>query len=196
VTTTAVLLAAGLSSRMGGPNKLLLDIHGTPLVRRVAEALIPVCDAGPPVAVLGRDAALVEAALRGLGFRVTRIDPTLGQARSMRAGLAAAPAADELLIALADQPLLTPAALTALLSAHRGDPARITIPMNGATRGNPIVLPRALRAEIARGGPNLGCRSFTERHPHLVHAFATDDPAFFTDIDTPADYAALKEPAG
>jgi CTP:molybdopterin cytidylyltransferase MocA len=67
--------------------------------------------------------------------------------------------------------------------------------MRGAIRGNPIVLPRALRAEIAEGGPNLGCRSFTEKHPHLVHAFATDDPAFFTDVDTPADHAALKETA-
>jgi molybdenum cofactor cytidylyltransferase len=193
VTTTAVLLAAGLSSRMGGPNKLLLDLGGAPLVRRVAEALAAVTDATPPVAVLGRDAPLVEETLHGLGFRTTRIDPALGQARSMRAGLAAAPEADETLIALADQPLLTPAALAALLAAHRTDPARITVPMNGTARGNPIVLPRALGAAIATDGPNLGCRSFTERFPHLVHGFATDDPAFFTDVDTPEDYAALSE---
>jgi molybdenum cofactor cytidylyltransferase len=113
----------------------------------------------------------------------------------MRAGLAAALDADETLIALADQPLLSPAALTALLTAHRSDPTRITVPMNGTTRGNPIVLPRVLRAEIAQGGPNLGCRSFTDKHPDLVHAFATDDTAFFVDIDTPADYAALRETA-
>jgi molybdenum cofactor cytidylyltransferase len=194
VTTTAVLLAAGLSSRMNGPNKLLLDVGGTPLVRRVAEALVAVTDAAP-TAVLGRDAPLVEDALQGLGFRLTRIDPALGQAQSVRAGLSAALDADETLIALADQPLLTPASLAALLTAHRSAPARITVPTNGATRGNPLVLPRALRAEIALGSPNLGCRAFTEKHPDLVHAFATDDPAYFTDIDTPADYAALKETA-
>jgi molybdenum cofactor cytidylyltransferase len=194
VTTTAVLLAAGLSSRMNGPNKLLLDVGGTALVRRVADALAAVIDT-PPTAVLGRDADQVAQALAGLGFRLTRIDPALGQAQSMRAGLTAAGDADETLIALADQPLLTAAALAALLAAHRADPTRITVPMNGPTRGNPLVLPRALRAEIAQGGPNLGCRSFTENHPHLVHAFATDDAAFFTDVDTPADYAALKEPA-
>jgi molybdenum cofactor cytidylyltransferase len=194
VTTTAVLLAAGLSSRMNGPNKLLLDLGGTPLVRRVADALAAVTDT-PPIAVLGRDADEVAQALDGTGFRLTRIDPTLGQARSMRAGLAAAPGADETLIALADQPLLTATALTALLTAHRANPARITVPMNGPQRGNPIVLPRAIRTEIAEGGPNLGCRSFTENHPHLVRAFPTDDPAFFTDIDTPADYAAFGETA-
>jgi molybdenum cofactor cytidylyltransferase len=194
VTTTAVLLAAGLSSRMNGPNKLLLDLGGTPLVRRVAEALAAVTDI-PPTAVLGRNAPLVEDALQGLGFRLTRIDPALGQAQSMSAGLTAALDADETLIALADQPLLTPAALAAILTAHRADPRRITVPINGTTRGNPIVLPRALRTQIAQGGPNLGCRAFTEKHPHLVHAFATDDPAFFVDIDTPADYAALRETA-
>ena len=192
MTTTAVLLAAGLSSRMNGPNKLLLDLGGRPLVRRVAEALAAVTDTAP-VAVLGRDADAVTEALDGTGFRLARVDPTLGQAHSMRAGLAAALDADETLIALADQPLLAPSALTALLQSHRSDPARITVPMNGPVRGNPIVLPRALRAEIAEGGPNLGCRSFTQAHPHLVHAFPTDDPAFFADIDTPADYAALKE---
>jgi molybdenum cofactor cytidylyltransferase len=194
VTTTAVLLAAGLSSRMNGPNKLLLDVGGVPLVRRVAEALAVVTDT-PPTAVLGRDADEVAQALAGTGFRLTRIDPALGQAQSMRTGLAAALDADETLIALGDQPYVTPAALATLLAAHRQDPTRITVPMNGAARGNPIVLPRALRAEIAEGGPNLGCRSFTERHPHLVHAFATDDPAFFVDIDTPADYAVLRETA-
>jgi molybdenum cofactor cytidylyltransferase len=193
VTTTAVLLAAGLSSRMNGPNKLLIDVHGTPLVRRVAGALAAVADT-TPTAVLGRDADDVARALDGLGFRLTRIDPTLGQAHSMRQGLTVALDADETLIALADQPLRAPAALMALLTAHRSDPTRITVPMNGTTRGNPIVLPRALRAEIAGSGPNLGCRSFTERHPDLVHAFATDDPAYFTDIDTPADYAAFGVP--
>jgi molybdenum cofactor cytidylyltransferase len=194
VTTTAVLLAAGLSSRMNGPNKLLLDVGGAPLVRRVAEALAAVTDTAP-TAVLGRDADQVAQALDGTGFRLTRIDPALGQAQSMRAGLAAALDADDTLIALADQPLLTPAALSTLLEAHRTDPTRITVPMNGAIRGNPIVLPRTLRAEIAQGGPNLGCRSFTEKHPHLVHAFATDDPAFFVDIDTPTDYATHRETA-
>jgi molybdenum cofactor cytidylyltransferase len=194
VTTTAVLLAAGLSSRMNGPNKLLLDLGGRPLVRRVADALAAVTDTAP-TAVLGRDADAVAEALDGTGFRLTRVDPALGQAHSMRAGLAAALDADETLIALADQPLLAPSALTALLQSHRSDANRITVPMNGPIRGNPIVLPRALRAEIAEGGPNLGCRSFTQAHPDLVHAFATEDPAFFTDVDTPADYAALKETA-
>jgi molybdenum cofactor cytidylyltransferase len=179
---------------MNGPNKLLLDVGGTPLVRRVADALAVVTDTAP-TAVLGRDADQVAQALDGTGFRLTRIDPALGQAQSMRAGLAAALDADETVIALADQPLLTPAALTALLKSHRTDPTHITVPMNGTTRGNPIVLPRALRAEIANGGPNLGCRSFTEKHPHLVHAFGTDDPAFFVDIDTAADYAAFRETA-
>lgn len=39
--TTAILLAAGQSTRMGAHNKLLLDVGGQPMVRRVAETCSP-----------------------------------------------------------------------------------------------------------------------------------------------------------
>jgi molybdenum cofactor cytidylyltransferase len=60
----AVLLAAGLSSRMGGRNKLLIEIGGEPLVRRSARTYLA---AGADVhVVLGHEAGAVRVALAGL----------------------------------------------------------------------------------------------------------------------------------
>src|SRR5262245_21411766 len=60
----AIVLAAGRSSRMGPQNKLLADIAGKPMVRRVAETALA-SKARPVLVVTGHQAAEVVAALRG-----------------------------------------------------------------------------------------------------------------------------------
>ena len=60
-----IILAAGRSTRMGGPNKLLAEIGGRPLVRiAVEEALAS--RAQPVIVVTGHQREQVEAALEGL----------------------------------------------------------------------------------------------------------------------------------
>ena len=61
----AIVLGAGRSSRMGGPNKLLAEIGGRPLVRIVAEAALA-SRARPVIVVTGHQRERVEAALKGL----------------------------------------------------------------------------------------------------------------------------------
>ena len=63
----AVLLAAGASNRFGEKNKLLSDLGGKPLIRRVAEAIV--CSGVEVVVVTGCDRLLIERALEGLPLR-------------------------------------------------------------------------------------------------------------------------------
>src|SRR6266851_7907709 len=65
----AIVLAAGRSTRMGGPNKLLEKISGKPLVRIAAEQALS-SRAGPVVVVTGHERGKVEAALAGLDVRL------------------------------------------------------------------------------------------------------------------------------
>ncbi len=188
----AIILAAGLSRRMGAQNKLLMPIAGTPLIRRVVGTYLCAID-GPVTVVTGFAAEAVKAALDGLTAQFAQNDRFAeGQPSSVVAGLRHAPDADALLIGLGDQPLLTPQDLTDLIAAHAaGDSGKITIPRHSGQRGNPILIPRALRPRLTKNPDRPGCMRFTRDHPDHVQAAHLSAPGFYTDIDTPADYARL-----
>ena len=98
------------------------------------------------------------------------------------------------MVVLGDQPLLSGAALHLLLDAHtESGRDLITVPMRNGDRGNPIVLPLALKSKILEGGTQIGCGSFTRKNPFLTRAFETTDPAFFQDVDTPEDLALARK---
>lgn len=193
MSVTAVILAAGFSRRMGSTNKLLEEVGGIPILRRVAEAVVAVCDL-PPVVVTGLDPGRVSNMLAGLDVRlVANPSPISGQATSVMIGLRHVADADTTLVVPGDQPFLTAAVLGDLLDAHGvGPPQRITVPMQGPARGNPIALPRLRRDEILTEETNTGCGAFTRKNPHLVHQFQTRNQAFFFDVDTPQDLARAK----
>ena len=105
VTVHAILLAAGRSTRMGGPNKLLARFGGEPLVRRVAKTVIA-SKANSATVVTGHQAARVVEAVAGLDLKIARNpDFASGLASSLKAGIAALPEnAAGALIVLGDMP--------------------------------------------------------------------------------------------
>lgn len=190
----AVLLAAGLSSRMGGRNKLLIDIGGGALVRRLACAYL---DAGARVhAVIGHDAARVRAALAGLAVTFVE-NPRYaeGQVSSVHAGLASVLGAgdcDAVLVALGDQAALTADDIVALMRAFAaGDRLRALIPYYDGQRGNPVLFPRAVAERMLAEGGGASGRSFLDAHPELTQRYEAGTDHFIRDIDTPEDLAAF-----
>ena len=190
---SAVVLAAGMSQRMGGPNKLLLPIAGAPLVRRSIETLcrhhfVEV------IAVTGRDAPAIEKAIQGLPIRVVR-NPAYqdGQMTSVRAGLEALQEPSRgVFVALADQPWLTPEDVALIAQAFSDRPdCRVLVPTFRGARGNPIVLSRASLSSILARSGNFGCRQFVAKNPDLVTTVEMPSDHVIRDLDVPADYCAL-----
>ncbi len=187
-----VLLAAGRSSRMGGPNKLLADIGGRPLSRHAAER---VAEAGltGAVCVVGHQAALVREALAGVGLDfVDNPDFAEGLSTSLKAGIAALPAeADGALVVLADMPAVSGDDIDRLLNAFRksGGGAIVRATHNGK-RGNPVILPRALFARVAALEGDTGARQLVEAGEAEVVDVEIGEAAS-RDIDTPDDLAAF-----
>ncbi|WP_299609667.1 nucleotidyltransferase family protein [uncultured Tateyamaria sp.] len=189
---TAIILAAGLSQRMGERNKLLLPVGDIPMIQHMVD-VYSAAIAGPVVVVTGHQAFEIEGALAGSGAR-TMFNPIYaqGQPTSVACGLRAVKDADAILVGLGDQPLLTAGDLRVLLAAHAAtDTSRISIPMVDQQRGNPIVVPGALRDRLLADPRSPGCKKFTRTHPEHVQFHALIAPGFYTDVDTPDAYAAL-----
>lgn len=190
----AIILAAGLSRRMEERNKLLLPIGGKPMIRHVVETYLAALD-GQVCVVTGFESDRIEAALVGLPVEfVHNADYDAGQPFSVRAGLLEAPNANYVLIGLGDQPQLTTDDLRALVAAHlAGDVQKISIPHQDTTRGNPIIVPAALRARLLADQANPGCGKFTRAHPELAQQIPMTQAGFFNDIDTPAAFEAFEQ---
>ncbi|MGH2400515.1 MAG: nucleotidyltransferase family protein, partial [bacterium] len=137
----AVVLAAGLSSRMAPVNKLLTSLGDRPVIRYVVQAAL---DAGldPAIVVVGPHRKALCAALEGLPVRIVGNDGyEEGLASSIRAGVAAiAVDIDAAVFLLGDMPLIAPRHLGLLLDAFAPAEGRsICIPAYRNKRGNPVL---------------------------------------------------------
>lgn len=191
---TAVLLAAGRSTRMQGHNKLLMKLGTAPLVVHAARA-IGESNVTDVIAVTGHDRDAVEAALAGHDITFVH-NPAFatGMASSLKAGLAAAPGdAGAVLVCLADMPALRPDDINRLLAAF--DPAagrEIIVPVFGGKRGNPVLLSRRFFPEIMRCEGDTGARQVVAANPDAVFEVEMETASILADADTPAAFEALK----
>ncbi|MCO5105482.1 MAG: nucleotidyltransferase family protein [Burkholderiaceae bacterium] len=189
----ALLLAAGRSTRMGGPNKLLVEVDGEPMVRRALRTLLAV-PLEPIVVVLGPAADAVRAALDGLhGWQACVAPESTDHQVSVDAGLRALPAGlDAILVMLADQPLLDAGDLRWLLAQWRSLARGCAlVPVHQGRRANPVVLDAAMRAPILDAGPAVGARGYLAAHPALVRRAEAPNDHFVVDVDTVDDLARL-----
>jgi molybdenum cofactor cytidylyltransferase len=164
-----VLLAAGRSSRMGGPNKLMALFDGKPLVRRTAERALG-SKASGTIVVTGHQRERVRAALPGLDVTFAdNPDFADGLSTSLKAGIAYLPEDTAgAMIVLGDMPGIESDDLDRLIDAFReaGGNSVVRASHQGK-RGNPVLLPRALFPAIAHLEGDTGAR-------HLVEAEGLD----------------------
>jgi molybdenum cofactor cytidylyltransferase len=173
-------------SRRFGRQKLLELLAGEVLVRSSARRLL---DAGldPVIVVASRDPRF-DAALDGLPLRVLENpQPELGISQSIRLGIGAlADDSAAVLIAVADQPYLTAAALRDLVGAYA--PGRIVVPRFGEHRGNPPIFDRRFFPELLRLEGDRGGQVVVNAHPEAVVEVSLA-AAMGVDIDQPGDWS-------
>ena len=189
MTVGAIVLAAGLSRRMGS-NKLLAPLDGKPLVTHAVDAAL---DAGLPVLVVtGHDAGAIRAALgdRAIDF-VDAPDHAQGMGRSIAAGIDAVDRDggdwDAAIICLGDMPRIRPELLKAL--AAEAAPDAILIPSFAGRRGNPVLWGKAHFAGLAALQGDKGGRALFVDRP--VRELPWQDDGIFADVDTPEMLATL-----
>ena len=190
----AIILAAGRSTRMGGPNKLLAEIGGRPLVRIAAEEALA-SRASPVIVVTGHQREKVEAALQGLkAEHVHNPDFAEGLSTSLKAGLGAVPSdIDGAIVCLGDMPQVRAPLIDRLVAAF--DPERgalVVVPSIDGKRGNPVVWSRRFFHELATLEGDVGARHLIARYPEAVVEVPVTDQAALVDVDTPEALSRVK----
>jgi molybdenum cofactor cytidylyltransferase len=192
----AVILAAGLSTRMGRPKPLLPlkegDTFVTRLVRSFAEAGVD-----DVVVVLGHEAAAVAATIveSGVAARLVVNDAyKTGQLSSVLRGLNAIdrPGVKAMLLTLVDVPLVSPSTIRAVIDRYRATHAPIVRPVRGDEHGHPVLVDRSLFPLLRTADPATGVKPVVRDHVSAAGDVTVDDDGAFVDVDTLDEYLKLR----
>lgn len=198
---SALVLAAGLSSRMGRLKPLLpLDPQGAQTPLGLCVGLFRAAGIDEVVVVTGHRDDEVGSAARAAGARVVHNpDFALGMYSSIRAGVAGLDAAtDGFFLLPVDIPLVRTGTVRLLARAFAGKPASVLLPVFAGRRGHPPLLGRELIGRIQDSAePAGGLRTLLDQveaeQPERVREVQVADRFILRDMDTPADHAACVE---
>lgn len=194
-----LVLAAGRSTRMGGPNKLLAEADGAPLVVHAVKAALA-SQAVEVVVVLGHMAGEIRPAIekaippKSRVRFVTNPDFADGLSTSVRTGIAAlGPTVDAAIVQLGDMPGVGAPLLDRLMAAFSPVEGRsICVPTVGGKRGNPVLWARRFFPEMGTLSGDSGAKHLIGEHADLVCEVEMTGEAAITDIDTPEALAAWR----
>ena len=184
----AIVMAAGISSRMGG-FKPLLDIDGKSMIRRVVDLMLA-SGADPVVVVTGYRAGDVEEHLADTGVLFVRNERyyQTQMLDSLLAGATVLPSETErILISPADIPLVEDGTVQALLAAK----GQFVRPLCRGKAGHPVILTRELLERLGDYSGSDGLRGAMDAYGITPVDVAVDDRGILLDGDTREEYAAL-----
>ena len=195
---SAVVLAAGTSSRMEGRHKMLLPMGDKPVVRHTVERIL----AADPLEVVVVTGFKGGDVMQALLDRPVALQPNPryeeGQMTSAAIGVGAlTKATDVVMMCLGDMVLLESRDYIELVEAYRNKTDRsILIPYFGDQRGNPIVFASSYVHEVAMGERHIGCKKLANEYPEDVFRYDAKHDRFTSDMDTPAEYRRMLERLG
>ncbi len=185
----AVVLAAGLSTRMGKPKMILpwgnSSIIGTVITTLVAAGLKQI------VVVTGGASSEVEKALVGFPIQIV-FNPLYENGEmlsSIQIGLSALPTdIHAALVILGDQPQMQAVVVQSVIKAFQTEKAPLIIPSFKMRRGHPWLVSRSLWQDMLALTPPATMRDFVQENAKSIHYLNVNTPTVLADLDTPEDY--------
>ena len=179
---TAILLAAGSSTRFGS-NKLLHPLaNNIPMAVQAAQnllAAIPTC-----IAVVRPDDHNLKQALATLPIQIIDNPQHLeGMSSSIICGVRASLDAPGWVIALGDMPYV-PVSVISRVAQQLETGAAITAPVYMGQHGHPVGFAGRFAEELLQLRGDRGARTIIHRHVTQLYQFETGSPDVLIDIDT------------
>ena len=189
----AVVLAAGLSSRMG-VQKLLLPWKGKTVIETVVDTLMH-SKITEIAVVTGRDAEQIASVLKPKPIQVI-YNPDFADGNmvtSLRIGLKALrERVDAILMVLADQPQMMGTTVKLLVDEWNLNPDSLCIPSYQMHRGHPWVIPARLWDKLNSLDSGQTMRDFIRINEKEIRYVVVETPTILADLDSPEDYEQQK----
>jgi len=194
-SVTGIILAAGLSTRMGR-QKLLIQIRGIPVIARVVQAALS-SRLNNVLLVTGPGNSELLQALKPDDTErlliVVNDHPEEGMSSSLKAGMMKIPEETlGVMIILGDQPFLTSAIVNRLLDEFKKRADRIVAPLVEGRRSNPVIFPADLFQDLTMITGDMGGKAVLEGNSARLVGIGMDDYYDDTDLDTPEDLQRIK----
>jgi molybdenum cofactor cytidylyltransferase len=191
MTTAALLLSGGASTRFGEQPKALLPVGDRTSIRRLAETCLQQ-GADPVVAVAGAHRLPVVHELRGLPVEVVQAEEWYeGRTASIHAGLEAIPADRDVLLWPVDHPFVSTRTVDALFAVRERDLLAVWfIPTYQGRGGHPVLWRSSVTGEILDLRADAPLRSLLPEFGPQVRRVAVEDPGVVANVDTPEQYSA------
>lgn len=186
----AVVLAAGMSARMGESKVLLPWGERKTIIEHIVEQLIN-SRVEHIVVVTGHMAKEVKQVVEPMGVQVVnnRSYKTGEMLSSIKTGLRALPeSAAASLIVLGDQPRIQPKVIYQVMTAYAEGQGEIIVPSFEMRRGHPVLISRRYWQEILALPGKGSMRDVMNAHQDRIAYVNVDTDSVLRDVDTPADY--------
>ena len=193
---SAVVLAAGLSTRMKGRQKLFLPYDGTTIVERVIQQ-VSRSRVHETIVVSSPDThARLSGVLQTTQKLVTNLEHRSGMTSSIKAGVAAcSPQSDGFMICLGDMPLIQTDDYNLLLKGFSGKLKSvnrlIVVPTHDGRRGNPIIFSASFKEDLLNHPEPEGCKAILKSFPDSIESISLSSRCIFQDVDDPDSYQQL-----
>ena len=191
---SGILLAAGLSSRMGEP-KQLLPFGESTIVETVVDSMLS-AKFDEVIVVVGHRASEIREQL-GTRPVSTVFNPNYreGMLTSAQTGIRGLQESDAFALMLVDQPFITSALIDRVVDAYVQTDKGIALPSYNYKRGHPVVFHQRYAGEIlALGTDSGGVRTLFKKYSDDIHYVTVDTDRVLRDIDYREDYErALQE---
>lgn len=189
---SAIILAAGLSSRMGR-NKLLLPLGKQSIIEHVVET-VSKSRVDEIIVVLGKDAKDIELVLDRFQIK-TIVNPDYidGQSTSVKVGMKAINNhSDGALFFMGDQPMIKEEIINNIIDEFLNSDSSIIVPTFNTKRGNPVLFSSLWFSDLNQVQGDKGGRDILKNNLDQVGFIEISDDLFLKDIDDDVVYQEMK----
>lgn len=186
---TGIILASGYSKRMK-KDKLIMDIHGRPMVEWVIRACFN--SKLDNIILIYRSPKVKEIGEKYKVKNVYNERAYLGQSEGVKLGVKSINNNDDAYMFLTgDMPYIDSKLIDKLIEEHNKSPKSIIVPFYNEKQGMPTIFPQNYKEDFLNINGDKGGRDIINKNPNLIKKIYIKDEKLGIDIDTMEDIKSL-----